>query len=94
MRCKEIVKGEAGYLCGDITGLYACERCDENSKECQNCVAIPLPAKPTQYRGIGYGETQQTQQGIMDTITSYVFDQKFLVGVGVGLLAGMLLFRK
>ena len=93
MRCKEIVRGEAGYLCGDITGLYACEKCDENSKECQNCVVIPLPTpQTTQYKGLEYGETQN--QGLTDTLMSYITDKKFLLGVGVGLLAGMLLFRK
>lgn len=87
MKCKEIVKGEAGYLCGDTTRLYACEKCDENSKECQNCIAIPLPSQPkTTYSGI---ETE-TYQGIF----GYITDKKFLFGFGIGLLAGMFLFRK
>ena len=92
MRCKEIVKGEASYLCGDNLSLYACETCNETTKECQNCIAIPLPSKPKkQYSGIGYGE----YSGLgLDTVLSFVKDKKFLVGFGLGIVAGMFLFKK
>ena len=92
MICEEIVKGEKGYLCGQNNGIYACENCNEETKECHKCLLIPIPTKvrneSTQYAGVS------EYDGLVDTIKSYLTDKKFLTGVGVGLLLGVFLFGR
>ena len=96
MLCKDIVKGQKGYLCASSGGIYACEECKEDTKECNKCVLVPVP-KPQQYGYYSiYGQDTQTQQqkGLIDTVMEYVKDKRFLIGLAVGVGIGMFLFKR
>ncbi len=96
MICKDVLVEEGKAFClGSDNIIYTCKECNEKTKECKDCIAIPKPKKMLQHSHMAgaYGYEVEEYGGI-NQIMEMVKKKEFLFGLGAGLLLGMLLFQR
>jgi len=95
MICKDIlVEDDKAFCLGSDNIIYTCKECDEKTKECKNCVAIPKPKKATAHLKTYKGYDVEEYGFDMNRIMGMVKKKEFLFGLGAGLILGMLLFQR
>ena len=97
MICKDVLIEKEGksFCLGSDNIIYTCKECNEKTKQCKDCIAIPKPRRNLPYPSVSNAYGYNTEEyGGMNQIMEMVKKKEFLFGVGAGLILGMLLFQR